>query len=96
MFGFGDIYDVLIIAGFLGLQYFLSTRHSIYWGIILPVSFIVWRGIIIFTTDVNVLAQILITIVGLVFLLAQLSAGRKHLKEKQRKELEKMKSHDLY
>jgi len=31
MFGFG-FYDVFIIAGILGVQYFFSTRNSVYWG----------------------------------------------------------------
>ncbi|OFS64390.1 hypothetical protein [Nosocomiicoccus sp. HMSC09A07] len=95
MFGLGSIYDVLIIAAFLGLQFFLSTRQSKFWGLILPVVFLVWRGTIIFTTDVNVLAEVLITAVGLLFLLGQFSAGRKQVKERQKKELEKMTSHDL-
>lgn len=95
MFGFGSIYDVLIIAAFLGLQFFLSTRHSMFWGLILPIAFLIWRGTIIFTSDVNVLAEILITVIGLLFLLGQFSAGRKQVKERQKKELEKMESHDL-
>ena len=95
MFGTGDIYDVLIIAGFLGVQYFLATRNSFYWGAILPIAFLAWRGSIIFTADGKILSHILITILGLAFLIGQWTAGRKSLKEKRKKELEKIKTQDL-
>jgi len=95
MFGVGDIYDVLIIAGFLGVQYFLASRNSFYWGAILPIAFLIWRVFIIFTTDGKILSHVLIMLLGLAFLIGQWTAGRKALKEKQKQELEKMATKDL-
>ncbi|MFB1051014.1 hypothetical protein [Paraliobacillus sp. JSM ZJ581] len=95
MFGFGDIYDVLIIAGCLGVQYFLATRNSFYWGAILPIAFLIWRGSVIFTTEGRILSHVLIMLLGLAFLIGQWNAGRKSLKEKQKLELEKMVTRDL-
>lgn len=95
MFGFGDITNVFIGAACLGGQYFLASRHHMFWGALLPVAFVIWRGMLLFTTDDNVLAQILIIAVGLAFLLGQWVQGRKAFKIKQEKELLKMKAHDI-
>lgn len=95
MFGFGDIFNVLIIAAFLGMQYFLASRNSIYWGALLPVAFIIWRVTLIFAMNDKVLAQVLIILVGLAFLIGQWVQGRKSLKNKQKKELLKMKALDI-
>ena len=95
MFGFSDITNVLIFAVCLGCQYFLSSRHNMFWGALLPAAFVIWRGTLLFTTNDKVLAQILILIIGLAFLLGQWVQGRKAFKIKQEKELLKMKAHDL-
>lgn len=67
MFGFG-FYDVFIIAGILGVQHFLSTRDSVYWGALIPLVFVIWRTWILFNENENLLAYVLILLVGLAFL----------------------------
>lgn len=66
-----------------------------YWGALLPVVFMIWRGWLLFTTDDNVLAQVIIIVVGLAFLIGQWVQGRAALKIKLEKELLKMKAHDI-
>ncbi|GGK08918.1 hypothetical protein GCM10007063_34210 [Lentibacillus kapialis] len=58
MFGLG-FYNVFIIAGILGVQYFFSTRDSVYWGALIPLIFIVWRTWLLFTGNENILAYVL-------------------------------------
>lgn len=95
MFGFG-FYDVLIIAGFLGIQYFLSTRNSVYWGAVIPVLLVSWLTWMLLTARIDsVLAYILILITGLIFLSMEWSEGRKALHRRRIKELAKMKSQDM-
>ena len=95
MFGFGDIYDVLIIVVLLGVQYFLASRKSIYWGALLPLGFLIWRIYLIVTTNNNILAQVILLLLGLAFLYGQWVSGRKSVKEKQKKELRKIKVRDI-
>ena len=95
MFGFG-IYDVFIIAAFLGLQYFLSTRNNPYWGAFVPILFASWMTWSYATGGIDkLLVYILILIIGILFLLEQWNLGRESLKKKREKELEKMQAHDL-
>ncbi|MGI8351984.1 hypothetical protein NiCM35_19695 [Niallia circulans] len=91
-----DFYGVFITAGILAVQFFFSTRNSIYWGAVLPllyIGFVTWM----LATDriESFIAYILILLLGILFLLAEWSGGRKYLHEKRRKELDKMKSHDM-
>lgn len=95
MFGFGDIYDFLIIVVLLGVQYFLASRNSIYWGALLPIGFLIWRIYLIVTTNDNILAQVIIILIGLAFLSGQWVNGRKSVKNKQKKELLKIKVSDI-
>jgi len=94
MFGFG-FYDVFIIAGILGVQYFLSTRNSVYWGGLIPIVFVAWRTWIFFNESEKLLAYVLILLVGLAFLIGGWYEGRNALRKKRKQELDKMKSHDL-
>ncbi|MEK4800696.1 hypothetical protein MHI02_03755 [Oceanobacillus sp. FSL K6-0118] len=94
MFGFG-FYDVFIIAGILGVQHFLSTRDSVYWGALIPLVFVIWRTWILFNENENLLAYVLILLVGLAFLFGGWYEGRKALQKKRKQELDKMKSHDI-
>lgn len=81
MLGFGT-YDFLIYAGFLGVQYFLSTRKSAYWGGIIPVLFVFWLSWQFSTAQIeSVIAYIVILLVGLLFLSEQWSMGRKSLQK---------------
>ncbi len=95
MFGLGGFYDVLVVAGFLALQYFFATRRHFLWGAILPIVFIGWRIYMVSTNDSNLLVNGVITIVGLLFLLVEWKSGRDAVKKKIEKELNKMQSHDL-
>lgn len=95
MFGFG-FYDAFIIAGMLGIQYFFSTRNSVYWGAIIPVLLVIWLTWMLITVRIeSILAYVLILIVGIIFLIEQWSNGRKSLRKHRKKELEKMQSHDM-
>ncbi len=94
MFGYG-LYDVFIIAGILGIQYFLSTRNSVYWGAFIPIIFLVWRSWILFNSNESILGHVLILLLGLAFLIGGWTEGRKSFHESRKKELEKMQSHDM-
>lgn len=94
MFGLG-FYDVLIIAGILGIQHFLSSRNSVYWGGLIPLTFVVWRTWVFVTEKGNFLAYLLILLVGLAFLIGGWYEGRKALHKKRDQELNKMKTQDL-
>lgn len=95
MFGFG-IYDAFITAGFLGFQHFLSSRNNLYWAALLPALFVIWRTALFVTGNIEGFwLYFIILTIGLLFLLVQWSEGRKSLKEKQEKELNKMQAHDL-
>jgi len=95
MFGFG-IFDVLIIAGALAVQYFFSSRHHVFWGAIIPVIF---TGFMIqqFLTDRigTWLEFVLLLLLGLAFLTAEWGNGRRSLREKQKKELQQMQTQDM-
>ena len=94
MFDFG-LYNVLIYAGVLGVQYFFATRNSVYWGALIPVIFVTWRTWILFTSDERVLSYVLILLLGLAFLIGGWIKGRETLKERRKKELDKMRFHDM-
>jgi hypothetical protein len=81
----------------LAVQHFLSTRDKSYWGIIIPILYVV---ILVFaqlseTIEWSFLKLILMAIVGELFLLGNWINGRKILSNKRLKELEKMKAHDI-
>ncbi len=91
-----DFYGVLIIAGILAVQFFLSTRNNLYWGAILPVAYIGFLIWIFVTKEIeSLMAFFLSLLLGLLFLCGEWNGGRKYLQEKTKKELEKMKAHDM-
>jgi len=91
-----DFYGALIAAGVLAVQYFFSTRNSVFWGGIIPVAYIVFLTWMFVTNRIDsTIAFILILIIGILFLIAEWNGGRKYLREKRRKELDKMKTHDM-
>ncbi|PKG22611.1 hypothetical protein [Niallia nealsonii] len=91
-----DFYGVFIIAGVLAVQYFFSTRNSIYWGGIVPVAYIVFLTWMFITNHIeSIIGFILILLLGILFLIIEWSGGRKYLREKTKKELDKMKTHDI-
>lgn len=92
-----DLYKLLIIVGILAVQYLLSTRNNVYWGAVVPVIYIIlstWMFVL--DRFESILGFILYLCLGLLFLLAEWSAGRKSLNKKRTRELNKMKTHDIY
>lgn len=91
-----DIYRLLIIVGILAVQYFLSTRNNVVWGAVIPVAYVIF-SIWMLVTDryEGTLHFILYLLLGLLFLLGEWITGRKTLKQKRNKELNKMRSHDM-
>lgn len=81
MFDFGT-YNFLVFAGFLALQYILSTRKSAYWGAIIPVLFVSYLSWIYSTAEIeSFVAYIIILLIGLLFLSEEWSLGRKKLQK---------------
>ncbi|GGP11588.1 hypothetical protein [Oceanobacillus neutriphilus] len=95
MFGFG-IYDAFMIAGFLAIQYFLSTRNNAYWGAVIPVLLVFWLTWSLITGRIeSVLAYALILLVGMIVLAMEWHEGREALSKRRNKELDKMRSQDI-
>ncbi|MGN7939509.1 hypothetical protein [Virgibacillus sp. 6R] len=91
-----DFYFVFIVAAFLAVQYFFSTRNSVYWGAILPVVYLITMIWMLVTERLeNMLAFLLYLILGMLFLLAEWKKGRDWVNEKRKRELEKMVTHDM-
>lgn len=86
----------LIALVILGTQYFLSRKNNVYWGAFLPVIYIVFivygklSGF--FTEDKDI---IMILVGGTLLLLSVWANGRKSVKDKRKKELEKIELYDL-
>lgn len=76
-----EFYSVFIYASILGLQYFLSTRRSVYWGVLLPILFALWGVWMLINFKHNTLSFSLLIIVGLAFLLGGWRTGREQVHE---------------
>ncbi|MBJ8056155.1 hypothetical protein JDS87_30980 [Bacillus cereus] len=91
-----DFYRVFIIAIVLAIQYFFSTRDSIYWGAIIPVAYVVLlTGMFVTNNIESTIGFILYLLLGILFLIVEWNQGRKSLHKKRKKELDKMKTHDI-
>uniref|UniRef100_UPI00402AF6BF hypothetical protein n=1 Tax=Bacillus sp. DX2.2 TaxID=3073452 RepID=UPI00402AF6BF len=91
-----DFYRVFIIAIVLAVQYFFSTRASIYWGAIIPVAYVVLlTGMFVTNNIESTIGFILYLLLGILFLIVEWNQGRKSLHKKRKKELDKMKTHDI-
>lgn len=91
-----DFYGVFIGAGILAVQFFFSTRNNIYWGAILPVAYIVFLIWMFVTNRIeSTMGFILYLLLGMLFLGAEWNGGRKYIHGKRKKELDKMKTHDI-
>ncbi|WP_068673516.1 hypothetical protein [Oceanobacillus sp. Castelsardo] len=91
-----DFYRIFIIVGVLAVHYFFSTRNSIFWGAIMPVAYFVYLTWTFVTNRLeSTIGYILILLIGMLFLIAEWSRGRKSLHEKRKRELDKMTTHDL-
>jgi len=87
---------VLIYAGILAVQFFLSNRNNIYWGAILPVVHIVFLTWLFITNRIeSTIGFILYLLLGTLFLCIEWKLGRKYFHKKIQKELDKMKTHDM-
>ncbi|MGN7402415.1 hypothetical protein ACTHO0_21400 [Cytobacillus praedii] len=91
-----SFYRVFIVACVLAVQFFLSTRNNTYWGAILPVAYIVFLTWMLISNRMNsTISYVLVLLLGLLFLIAEWNGGRKYLREKRKKELDKMKILDM-
>lgn len=91
-----SFYRVFIVACVLAVQFFLSTRNNAYWGAILPVAYIVFLTWMLISNRMNsTISYVLVLLLGLLFLIAEWNGGRKYLREKRKKELDKMKILDM-
>lgn len=91
-----SFYGVFIIAGILAVQFFFSTRNNIYLGAILPVAYIVFLTWLFVTNRIeSTIGFILYLLLGMLFLCVEWNGGRKYLREKRKKELDKMKTPDM-
>ncbi|ASK63911.1 hypothetical protein CFK37_17990 [Virgibacillus phasianinus] len=92
-----DFYKLVLGFFIVAVQYFLARRPNVYFGAILPVAFTIimfgWvynevgdgEGFSFYTT----------LILGLAIFLGEWIQGREAIKDKRKKELEKMKSYDM-
>jgi len=91
-----DFYRLFIIVAVLAVQYFLSSRNRVYWGGILPVAYVVFLTWMLATNRMeSMLAYSLYLLLGLFFLMVEWNGGRRYLREKRERELEKMKTYDM-
>ncbi|WP_242457573.1 hypothetical protein [Insulibacter thermoxylanivorax] len=89
-------YGVFIAAGVLGAQYFFSTRNHALWGAIIPAAYAVFITWLFVTNQIDhVMKYVLILLLGLLFLLGEWKSGRTYLREKRKKELDKMRAMDM-
>lgn len=81
MFGFNE-YDFLIYGGILALQYFFSTRKSGYWGLVIPVLFVMGLSWMYATAKIDsLIAYLAFLFIGLLFLSVQWEIGRNKLQK---------------
>ena len=93
-------YVTLLLFGLviLGSQYFLSRRNNTYWGAILPViyfAFFSYASLSGLLKGGNGFSKFLIVFGGTSFLLSIWVNGRQAVKDKRKKELEKMELYDM-
>ncbi|MBO0994889.1 hypothetical protein [Bacillus sp. SD088] len=80
----------------LVVQHFLSTREKAFWGAVLPVCFVALMMYLRFGGGVVGEKDFwFILTLGTVILLSIWTSGRETLKKSRKRELDKMKSHDL-
>ncbi|PFP33161.1 hypothetical protein COD13_28605 [Priestia megaterium] len=94
-----DWSTILVIAIAILSHNFLSTRASVYWGAIIPVSFLAYCGWVLFTKhqiliDHPIKAPLAVLFVLSIFIV-EWGVGRDSYKKKQEKELNKMKTRDI-
>ena len=87
---------VLVAAGVLAVQFFLSTRSRAYWGALIPIAYaacLTWM----FATDriESAMQYVLVLLAGLLFLFGEWRSGRIYYAQKRKKELDKMVAADL-
>jgi hypothetical protein len=92
-----QVYGWLIAIGILGIQFILSRRRNVYWGAILPILYIffIFGWLSERIVKENTISLILAAVGGLVILLGGWINGRESLKNKRKKELEKIELHNI-
>jgi undecaprenyl pyrophosphate phosphatase UppP len=86
----------LLIVAMSAIQYFMATRNPFILGVIMPVIFIgVMTWLFITNRIENKIMYIVLLIVGLILLIEEWVKGRKALRNRRQKEMNKMKTKDL-
>ncbi|MCU9593570.1 hypothetical protein OEV82_03750 [Caldibacillus thermolactis] len=86
----------LLIVAMSAIQYFMATRNPFILGVIMPVIFIgVMTWLFITNRIENNIMYIVLLIVGLILLIEEWVKGRKALRNRRQKEMNKMKTKDL-
>lgn len=84
----------ILYFSLVGIQHFLSSRNNLLLGGIVPSIYIIYFLRIYLKEGISGFAVIFI-ILGFLFLLLLWYEGRSNLKERRKKELEKMKTIDM-
>lgn len=86
----------LLIVAMSAIQYFMATRNPFILGVIMPVIFIAVMTWLFITNRIeNNIMYIVLLIVGLILLIEEWVKGRKALRNRRQKEMNKMKTKDL-
>jgi undecaprenyl pyrophosphate phosphatase UppP len=86
----------LLIVAMSAIQYFMATRNPFILGVTMPVIFIgVMTWLFITNRIENNIMYIVLLIVGLILLIEEWVKGRKALRNRRQKEMNKMKTKDL-
>jgi len=88
----GTLYIVLLTLGILITHHFLARRNNPVWGVIIPVLYLAALLWLYIVKKVDV--EIYHIIAFLLFVISW-GEGRKHIKSKRQKELEKITIRDL-
>jgi hypothetical protein len=93
-----DVILFLAAIVIIGVQYYLSRRNNQYWGAILPViyiAFFVYGSLSGVFKEGKGVSIFLAAFGGTVVLLSLWVSGRQAVKDKRKKELEKIELHNL-
>ena len=92
-----EVYKWLLAIIILGSQFILSRRNNVYWGAILPALYLlfIFGWLANRMVNGNTFTLIIVAVGGLSILSGIWISGRESLKNKRKKELEKMKLQDI-
>lgn len=89
--------SLLITILLLVLQQYLSSRERAWLGAIIPTFYVLIIGTLLNTGELELISNrnnILLSL-GLVIFLGMWAEGRNSMKKRRKKELEKIKAHDI-